>query len=218
MYRHILFDLDGTLTDPAPGIIRSLRYALGKMGVEENTDDQSLLHFIGPPLAESFQAFYHFSGDLLGEVIGHYREHYGAEGLYDNTVYPGMKELLAALQSQGRILYVATTKLTSFAHMVLDHFNLSTYFNVVVGGLPDGTRTAKSEIIKEILATIPTGERASAVMVGDRKYDIIGARTWQMDTIAVTYGYGSQAELTAEEPTYVAGSVEELAYILSNFH
>lgn len=217
MYQHILFDLDGTLTDPAAGILRSLRYALGKMGLADPGDDV-LLHFIGPPLVESFQSVCSLTQEQAWEAILHYREYYGEHGLYDNRIYPGIEPLLQSLHQQGKSLYVATTKMTSFAVQVLEHFHLAGYFSQVVGALPDGSRTAKRELIAEILKEIPEQERAKAVMIGDRKYDMIGAKAHNLDCIAVTYGYGSIEELRSEDPTQMVSSLDELKNILVGNH
>jgi phosphoglycolate phosphatase len=214
VYTHILFDLDGTLTDPATGVLNSLRYALQQFGFEEE-DDGVLTRFIGPPLAESFREIYSFSDQQVVEAIRHYRDYYSRVGLYENVVYPGIPEMLAALCTQGKRLYVATTKMTAFAEIVLKHFSLDRYFLRVIGGHPDGTRTAKNEIIAEILTGIPQPHKSNTVMVGDRKYDIIGARAHNLDTVAVTYGYGSADELAAENPLATVESVQALRHLLT---
>lgn len=213
MFSHILFDLDGTLTDPAEGILNSLRYALSKYNIEENDQDR-LKAFIGPPLHESFRTLYNFNEEETKEIIGHYREFYAMDGLYQNFVIAGIPELLRELKQAGKQLYVATTKLTGFAQQVLDHYALSQYFTLVIGGNEDGTRTAKVEIIDEILSTIPGVEKSRVVMIGDRKYDIIGAKAHDIKTIAVTFGYGAEAELKGEKPDYLVDSVAELTQLL----
>lgn len=211
MYTHILFDLDGTLTDPAPGILRSLRYALEKLGIAEE-DDGTLIQFIGPPLTESFRSVYGLEAAVVEEAIRNYREHHWESGLYENAVYPGIPELLAKLHGEGRTLYIATTKMTSFAEKVLEHFGLAHFFARIIGGHPDGTRTDKREIIGEILSGIADPGRV--VMVGDRKFDILGAKAHSIDSVAVTYGYGSEQELLPVNPTYVVDSVEKLTALL----
>ncbi|HZK24575.1 MAG TPA: HAD hydrolase-like protein [Oscillospiraceae bacterium] len=213
MYKHILFDLDGTLTDPAAGIISSLRHALAQMGVDEE-DEEKFRLFIGPPLKDSFRTMYAFSEEQVDQAIAIYREHHGVSGLYENKVFPGIREMLADLRADGRKLYVATTKMTAFAELILKHFALDTYFTKIVGGHPDGTRTAKAEIIADILQDIPQAERQAVVMVGDRMFDVVGANAQGIDAIAVTYGYGQEEELQAENPTHIAHSVAELVTIL----
>ncbi|NLZ93835.1 MAG: HAD hydrolase-like protein [Firmicutes bacterium] len=213
MYKHILFDLDGTLTDPAAGIIASLRHALTQMGVQEEDEEKYRL-FIGPPLKDSFREMYGFNEEQTEEVIKIYRKHHGSSGLYDNKVFPGIADLLDRLAEDGRKLYVATTKMTAFAELVLKHFDLDRYFTKVVGGNPDGTRTAKTEIIAEILQEINPAEYKKTVMIGDRMYDLIGAKAHGIDTIAVAYGYGAEEELRAQKPTYLVHSVTELSALL----
>ncbi|NLZ39115.1 MAG: HAD family hydrolase [Firmicutes bacterium] len=213
MYKHILFDLDGTLTDPAAGIIASLRYALTQMGVQEEDEEKYRL-FIGPPLKDSFREMYGFNDKQIDEAIKLYREHYSRSGLYDNKVFPGITDLLARLKADERKLYVATTKMTAFAEIVLKHFALEHYFTKVVGGNPDGSRTAKVEIIAEILRDINPAEYKKTVMIGDRKYDLIGAKAHGINSIAVTYGYGTEEELRAQKPTHLVHSVAELSALL----
>ncbi|MCW3490581.1 HAD hydrolase-like protein [Dethiobacter alkaliphilus] len=213
MFKHILFDLDGTLTDPVEGILRSLRHTLEHFGLEQE-DENQLKAFIGPPLADSFRSLYGFNEEQVAEAICLYRAHYAEDGIFGNKVMPGMVELLTRLQSEGKKMYVATTKMTAFAEQVLEIFKLDGFFSLVIGGNPDGTRTAKREIIAEILEVIPPREQKQAVMIGDRKYDIIGAKAHGMASIAVTFGYGSETELKNEEPDYLVSSVSELTRLL----
>ncbi|MDW7650729.1 MAG: HAD-IA family hydrolase [Bacillota bacterium] len=213
MFDHILFDLDGTLTDPIKGILCSLRHTLARFNIEEE-DEERLRLFIGPPLFESFRTLYGFNQLQTDEAIRHYREHHAVDGLYDNKVFAGIPELLEELKGNGKRLYVATTKMTSFAEEILDHFDMKKYFSMIVGGNPDGTRTAKQEIIAEILTE--TGDTAGnkIVMIGDRKYDIIGAKAHGLTAVGVTYGYGSEEELRAQKPDYLVHSVAELSSLL----
>lgn len=207
-YNHILFDLDGTLTDPREGITKAVSYALGQHGIIVN-DLSELECFIGPPLQATFTEKYHFSeAEAWGAVLS-YREYYKDTGLYENEVYGGIRELLGLLLSQGRRLYVATSKPTVFAKTVLEHFQLTAYFSMVCGSELDGSRSAKTEIIQHVLDTcrIHTSE---AVMIGDRKHDLIGARNCGIHSIAAGYGYGSEEELAACEPTYYFKTVEEM--------
>lgn len=207
-YNHILFDLDGTLTDPREGITKAVKYALGKHGI--NVSDLSELEcFIGPPLQASFIEKYHFSETKAWEAVLSYREYYKDTGLYENEVYGGIRELLDLLLSQGRRLYVATSKPTDFAETVLEHFQLSAYFSMVCGSELDGTRSAKTEIIQHVLDTCRI-QTPGAVMIGDRKHDLIGARNCGIHSIAAGYGYGSEEELAACQPTYCFNTVEEM--------
>ncbi len=212
-YTLILFDLDGTLTDPKPGITRAVRYALSRYGISV-TDLETLTPFIGPPLHHAFTRYYGFDVRQARQAVNYYREYFADTGLYENAVYPGIPSLLDRLRSAGRRLIIATSKPTIYAQRIVDHFGLGAYFTQVVGSDLDLTRTDKAQIIGDILNGYPDVAREETVMVGDREHDIIGARAHHLDTIGVTYGYGSLAELRAAGVTAIAGSVEELADLL----
>ncbi|MGN7356243.1 HAD hydrolase-like protein [Paenibacillus sp. SAF-054] len=207
-YPTVLFDLDGTLTDPKTGITKSVQYALSKRGIHVE-DSDTLIPYIGPPLARSFQEIHTLTERDSIQAVEDYREYFKDRGIYENELYPGMKELLDLLKRQGRKLIVATSKPTVFARVVLKHFEIDTYFDEVCGSNLDGTLSDKSEIIAFILDECCVDKRG-AVMIGDRKHDIIGAQNNGMDSIAVAYGYGSDEELTAIHPTYNLKSVQEL--------
>ena len=213
MYDVILFDLDGTLTDPKPGITKSVQYALSKMGIVEE-DLEKLTPFIGPPLVASFKEFYSMNEEEANEALHHYRERFSAVGLYENAVYEGIKELLEELQNQGKTIFVATSKPTVFSIKILEHFGLIHFFKAVIGSELDGTRVEKSEVIECVLSQIEDHDRNKIIMVGDRKYDIAGAQVHGIDVVGVSYGYGSDHELTEAKPNYVAGTVSELREIL----
>jgi phosphoglycolate phosphatase len=213
MYEIILFDLDGTLTDPKIGITLSVQYALERMGIHEE-DADTLTPFIGPPLLESFMEFYHMSHEEAVLAITYYRNRFSKVGLYENKVYPGIPELLAALKEQGKILIVATSKPTEFSVKILEHFDLEKYFDAVIGSNLDGTRTHKSDVIEFALLEKNSCQRDNIVMIGDRKYDIIGAQQNGIDGIGVTYGYGSYDELAETNPKCIFSSVEELSKFL----
>ena len=209
----ILFDLDGTLTDPKAGITRSVRYALGRLGIEE-PDLDSLIGFIGPPLAESFSKQYAMTPEETASAVVFYREFFKQQGMFDNEVYPGIEELLQSLKSVGCTLVVATSKPTVFAEAILQHFDLAKYFDLVVGSNLDQTRSAKAEIIACILESFPEFQNAYFVMIGDREHDIIGAHHTRIDSIAVRCGYGPDEELRRANPTYMAEAVTELRDLL----
>lgn len=211
MYDVILFDLDGTLTDPKPGITKSVQYALSKMDIIEE-DIEKLTPFIGPPLKASFKEFYNMSDEQATQAIVYYRERFSTVGLYENMVYVGMQELLEELQNRGKKLYVATSKPSVFAIKILEHFRLIHFFQAVIGSELDGTRVEKTEVIKFVLSTIE--DRSRIVMIGDRKYDIMGARENQIDAIGVAYGYGSYEELETAKPNYIVNTVSELRAVL----
>ncbi|MCM3388865.1 HAD family hydrolase [Ureibacillus chungkukjangi] len=212
-YKVILFDLDGTLTDPVVGITKSVQYALRKMDIEE-PNLEKLTCFIGPPLHVSFAEFYSFTEEQTLLAVKHYRERFKEKGIYENVLYDGMVPLLKALKEQQYILVVATSKVTAFAEQIIKYFQLDEYFDKIVGSNFDGTRSAKGEIIQYILAGYQEFPKDEFVMIGDRKYDVIGANETGVDSIAVKYGYGSIEELTESEPTQIVESVEELTALL----
>lgn len=209
MYKYILFDLDGTLTDSMQGITKSVQYALEKMGIIEESLEK-LIPFIGPPLVQSFQEFYQMSEVQAKEALGHYRERFSRVGWAENEVYPGMEEVLKKLAEQGRKLYVATSKPTTFAVKILEHFQLAQYFTAVIGSELNGVRGEKDEVIAFVLSHLGAGEKQEVLMVGDRKFDILGAQKNGIAVVAVGYGYGSAEEFQAAGPTYIVNSVKEL--------
>lgn len=207
-YTNILLDLDGTLTDPKLGITNSVRYALSHFGIEE-PDTAKLETFIGPPLLHSFMTFYSFTEADAWRAVAIYREYFKRSGMFENEVYAGIPELLQLLQSQGRLLYVATSKPRVFAEQILVHFKLDTYFEKIYGSELDGVRTDKTELIAYIIAESCLAKDRT-VMIGDREYDIMGASNNDIDSIAVGFGYGSRHELIAAKPTYHFQTLGEL--------
>ncbi len=198
--QNILFDLDGTLTDPREGITRSIQYALAKLGIDE-PDLTRLEHFIGPPLLQAFMQFYAFDEAKAWEAVNFYRERFKVTGLYENRVFDGVGELLSELQGQGRTLYIATSKPWVFAREIARHFDFARHFKVIYGSELDGTRTNKVELIGHLLAEEGL-DPAQTLMIGDRKHDLIGARSNGLEAVAVGYGFGSREELEAEAPAY----------------
>ena len=152
-YEAILFDLDGTLTEPKEGIVNGVHYALSKMGIDEK-DKEKLVAFIGPSLYESFSKFYGFSTDDAKKCVDYYRDYYSEKGINENLLMPGMDTLLDSLKKEGRKLYVATGKPTVYAEIVLKNFDLHKYFEIVIGSNLDGSRIEKGEIIAEVLKNI----------------------------------------------------------------
>ena len=211
-YDVVLFDLDGTLTDSKIGITKSVQYALSKFNIREDNPD-NLESFIGPPLSESFQKHYGFEPSQAQDAIDFYREYFSTSGMYENAVYPGIPDLLADLKSKGKELIVATSKPTVFANQILNAFNLYQYFTTVVGSHLDGTRTSKIEIIAHALSALEYSTKNRGVMVGDREHDVIGAQGNAIDSIAVTYGYGSLSELQRANPTHLAHAVEDIGVL-----
>ena len=211
MYRVILFDLDGTLTDSGEGITKSVQYAIEKLGMGEYPLEE-LRSFVGPPLMEQFMNFFHISQERAKEAVGYYRERYSLVGLYENRPYDGISKLLKELKEQGYLLGVASSKPEYFVDKILQHFSLDSYFDEVVGSELSGQRTSKSEVVEEALRRLGVSDRRQeVVLVGDRKFDVLGARAMGIDCVAVSYGYGDMQELMEVNPVYISKSVEELA-------
>ena len=209
MYQYILFDLDGTLTDPGIGITNSVAYALKKWNIEAE-DRSELYKFIGPPLLDSFQKYYGFSEEEAAQAIEYYREYFKVTGIYENTMYDGTEELLKKLKQSGKTIVLATSKPQEFAEIILKHFNLDQYFDYVAGATMDGSRSKKSDVILYALDQIGLNDRAKAVMVGDREHDILGAKHAGLDSIGVLCGYGDREELEHAGATYVVEKIEDV--------
>ena len=207
-HQTVLFDLDGTLTDPREGITRSIQYALGKLGIEE-PDLRKLEHFIGPPLLQAFMQFYGFDEAKAWDAVNFYRERFKVNGLYENQVFEGVTPLLETLGGQGRQLYIATSKPWVFAREIARHFDFARHFKVIYGSELDGTRTDKVELIAHLLSEEGLDPRET-LMIGDRKHDLIGAARNGLDAAAVGYGFGSAEELAAEQPAYHFQTLAEL--------
>lgn len=207
----ILFDLDGTLTDPKEGITKAIQYAEKKLG-EDVTPTEELLSFIGPPLAMSFQER-GYNSEKTAQAITYYREYFAEIGMFENEVYDGIQQLLQQLKAQQKTLAIATSKPEIFAKTILQHFQLAHYFDAIVGSELDGTRTLKADVIGEVLERLQASAQ-SCVMIGDRKHDMIGAATHDMTRIGVTYGYGTYDELAASGAQHICGSVQALQHLL----
>ena len=212
-YDVILFDLDGTLTDSQAGIKNSIRYALSKFNISGN-DLNNFHQFIGPPLEESFRKYYSFDKPKAQQAVKYYREYFSETGIYENRLYPGIPDLLIQLQRMKKKLAIATMKPTLFTRRILKHFELFDYFSLIIGSNLDGTPSSKTEIVHLILSGLADTPRRKMAMVGDRDQDIIAAHDNVIDSIAVTYGYGSMKELQASRPAYIVNSVEELGRLL----
>ena len=210
-YRALLFDLDGTLTDSGEGITKSVQYALEKLGKPE-PDLQKLRIFVGPPLMEQFMSYASLTEAEGRQAVAYYRERYTPVGLYENKVYDGVPEMLRELKDRGYLLAVASSKPTVFVRKVLEHFDLLSCFDVVIGSEVDGRRTEKVEVIEAALEELGMQDRRDEVMmIGDRMHDVEGARKASLSCLAVSYGYGSMEELTAAGPAAIAASPAEVA-------
>ena len=210
----LLFDLDGTLTDPGLGITNSVLYALKAMGIAE-PPRESLYSFIGPPLTDSFQQMFGLSPKDADTAVRYYREYFSRAGMFENTVYPGIPELLQHQRDLGRTLCVATSKPLHFASQILSHFQLADYFHWICGPGMDERKTAKSDVVADALRK--SGASAQeAVMIGDREHDVLGAARCGVRTIGVLYGYGSLDELTHAGAWSISETVEHLDSFLKN--
>ena len=210
MYKVILFDLDGTLTDSGEGITRSVQYALEKIGKPE-PERQKLNIFVGPPLLEQFQEYAAIDKETAKKAVEYYRERYAPVGIYENELYPGILEMLEKLKARGYRLGVASSKPENFVNTVLEHFHMTSYFDQIVGSKPDGGRTDKTAVIEEALLRMGLEKhRNQVIMVGDKEHDVLGARKAGLDCIAVSYGYGTMEELENAHPLKIVNSTEEL--------
>lgn len=213
MYKYILFDLDGTLTDPEIGITNGIMYALKKFGIEAN--DRKELHcFIGPPLVDAFMKYYGFSESDAKQAVAYYREFFRETGIYENRVFEGIKEVLETLKEKGKAMILATSKPQEFAEIVLNYFDLMQYFDCVVGATFDGTLNYKADVIKVALERGKVDDINSAVMIGDRYHDIEGAKENNLKSIGVLYGFGDREELEQAGADYIVETPTELLEIL----
>jgi len=212
-FRYAMFDLDGTLTDPAEGITNSIRYALRKLG-EPVPEREQLYPFIGPPLLDSFEKYCGLSPERSHDALIAYREYFVDRGIFENEVYPGIEALLQTLSAAGIRLFVATSKPELYSVRILEHFGLSKYFEFVGGCTMEEQRVKKDEVIRYILEqrSIPDGE--NAVMIGDRGADMIGAKKCGLSAIGALYGYGSREELADAGADFFAEAPERIGKII----
>ncbi len=214
MNHTIFFDLDGTLTDSAPGIIHSVQYALKKYGIEAEEND--LRSFIGPPLVHSFQERFGFAHDKALEAVTYYREYFTAGGMFENSVYPGVEEMLQKLKEDGLMLAVATSKPELFSKQILEHFALTRYFDFIGGAAMDESRATKVEVLSYALQELQV-DPAKAVMIGDRENDMEAASLLGTESIGVLYGYGSKEELANAGAKVFADTPMDICRIISGW-
>ena len=208
----ILFDLDGTLTDPAEGITACVQHALQRLG-HVAPPREGLLRFIGPPLHVSFRDLL---GDdaLIDDAVAHYRERFASVGLFENRLYPEIPSLLEGLQRDGHVLRVATSKPRVFAQRIIEHFNLNRFFDAVYGAELDGTRSDKADLIAHLIESEKLGSD-HAWMVGDRAFDIVGAQRNAIASVGVLWGYGSREELADAGATVLIETPRELQEVVA---
>ena len=207
MYNIILFDLDGTLTDSGAGVKNGFIYALEKFGIKAHPDQ--LDKVMGPPLMDSFMQFYGFSFEEAREAVKHYREYYRETGVFENTLYGGIVELLEKLKSMGKVLCVATSKPDVFAIQVLKMFDIYKYFDIISAATIDDKLCKKSDIVK-IALDRAGGNCYNAIMVGDRHHDVCGAHENNIKCIGVLYGYGDENEMKASGADFVAATPDDI--------
>ena len=211
-YKNVLFDLDGTLTDPAEGITNALMHAQRRLGMEVSPREK-LFVFIGPPLIETFMSEWGLTRAEADRALVYYREHFGVKGLFENVPYEGIGDCLADLKASGLRLFVATSKPEPLSLRILEHFDLLPYFEAVAGSTMDEQRTKKGEVIAYALKTYGL-DPAETIMVGDREHDVIGARENGLSCIGVLYGYGSRDELNDAGAAALAEDLNELSALL----
>lgn len=213
MKQYLLFDLDGTISDPKVGITKSVQYALEAFGIHvANADD--LCPFIGPPLRESFMTFYGMDEKGAEAAVAKYREYFADKGIFENELYEGIPAMLETLRGKGKTLMLATSKPTVYAQRILVHFGIEGFFSFVGGSELDGRRSKKNEVIDYVLKENRITQLDSAIMVGDREHDIIGAVKTGLQSIGVLYGYGDYEELAQAGATRIVSTVAELQQAL----
>ena len=216
-FKYILFDLDGTITDSGEGITKAVQYALKHFGI--NVEDiNELKKFVGPPLRDSYMKFYNFDEEKATEGIKVFREYYEEKGMFENSLYDGIVDVLKALKKSGKELIVATSKPEVHAKKILEHFNVDKYFTIIAGADFEETR---GDVIKYALDnfrnTLNDNEvlnLSQVIMIGDREHDIIGAKENNIKAIGVLYGYGDVVELTQARASYIVSKPEDLLEIL----
>ncbi|NLK96244.1 MAG: HAD-IA family hydrolase [Clostridiales bacterium] len=209
---YILFDLDGTISDPIIGITNGIQLALNHFNI--TSEREELKKFIGPPLKDTFMKYFNFSEEQCKTAIEIYRKYFKEKGMYENKLYNGIKEMLKALKDNGKVIALATSKPSVFAEEILKYFKIDEYFDFVGGSDLEGKLNNKEKVIKHVLENLKVEDLDSVIMVGDRKYDLIGASNLNIDTIGVLYGYGSREELEMYNPNYIAETVEMINEII----
>ncbi len=217
MYKNVFFDLDGTLTQSEFGIINSVLYALNKMGIEES-DPQAVKRFIGPPLLKAFKEFYQMSDSDAEKATAIYREYYSAGEMFNAPLYPGIENALKTLHEKGHKLYVVTSKPTVYAKRIVEHFEVLKYFESVIGPELGNKDYTKEELVRAAIKEAAGDGEINLddyIMIGDRFYDIDGAKANSIASIGVLYGYGNRKELEEAGATYIAETAEMITKIVT---
>ena len=213
MIEYVFFDLDGTITNPASGITNSAKYALEKFGVKVKSNAE-LLAFIGPPLQDSFKEFYGFDLHTAMKAVKVYRKHYKDHGIFDCYIYENIETLLKTLKEKGYKLALATSKPQKYAVKILQHFDLDKYFDFISGATFSLERCDKADIIKYALDNLKIDDTSKVVMVGDRKYDVEGARIHNIECIGLLHGFGGLDELKSANAKYIVKDPLEILEII----
>ena len=211
-YELILFDLDGTLTDPESGLIKSFSYALSRMGVD-CSDTEGLKCFIGPPLYDEWQKVYGFSPEEAGRALDYFHEYFEVDGWCDNVMYDGIPALLSGLRAAGKRIALATSKPEEMSKEIMEKFELAQYFEKICGATLDGSRSHKADVIAYLLQQV--GDIRQAVMVGDTEFDVIGAAAHGIPAIGVSWGYGKVESMEKAGAIAIAHSMEEMVELLN---
>lgn len=211
-YKYLLFDLDGTLTNPYEGITRSFQYALNAYGIEE--EQSNLTFVIGPPLTDVFRDVYGFSEEKALEALSKYRERFNDVGWMENEILPGIPELLSKLKDSGKTLCLATSKPEVYALKIIEFFGIAKYFDVAVGAELDGSVCEKHQVISKVLSKLGNPPLQEVLMIGDRKHDVIGAKQCGITSLGIKTGFAKENELENAGADYIADTVEDLEKIL----
>lgn len=212
-YNTVLFDLDGTISDSGEGITNSVKYSLKKFGIIE-TDYEKLKKFVGPPLYASYEKYYGFSHEEAIKAVEYYREYYNAGGIFELRIYDGIIDLLKYLKKSGKKIILATSKPEIYAEKIAKKFGFYEFFDNISGALLDGSRIEKDDIIRYALERVGESDISKCIMIGDRSYDVLGAKAFNIDSIGVTWGYGDRDELEAAGATYIVDKAEEIKEII----
>ena len=208
----ILFDLDGTLTNPYEGITKSVQYSLASFGIDEN--QKNLKRFIGPPLTWAFKEYYGFDDEKAAQAVKKYRERFSTKGLYENDLYEGIPELLDTLKKSGSEIILATSKPIEFSEKIIDYFDLTQYFSFMAGSTLKGERDTKAEVIEYALNEMNITDLSQAVMIGDREHDIYGAKANNIESIGILYGFGNREEFEKAGADYICDTVDNLGKLI----
>jgi phosphoglycolate phosphatase len=212
-YKHIIFDLDGTLSDSREGIFNAFYYTFNKLGIA-CPDQKKLSALIGPPLQKGFTDQFGLHGEANANAVKVFREYYADKGLFENRLYDGIKEVLENLLQGGAFLYVATSKYIVYANQVLNYFGIASCFTDIAGADYAGYQAAKIDMVAGLLRRNGITDPSAVVLVGDTHYDIDAAAALEIDSIGVAYGFSSQQEIASFDPDYIAETVSDLQKIL----